>query len=149
MRKRRFTSIIFNNKKNLFKYHIIDSYEFGIVLTGLEVKSLRILNDVQLKNPHIFFYNNMALVVGIFIRLCPFSINSASKVVSQQRERQLLLKRKEFLYLKNLQTKNGTLLIDTIYWKESFVKIRVVVAKYIQNFSKNSKKRLMHDFTTT
>lgn len=127
------TKIIFNNKKNLINYSVVKSYEFGIILTGLEVKSLRILNDLQLKNPIFYFSEKKVSVSGIFIKLCPFSVNLKNKETALQNERkQLLLRKKEQLFLLNTRDKRGfTLLIDKIYWIKSFVKIKVVVAKKI------------------
>lgn len=133
------TKIIFNNKKNLTNYSIIKSYEFGIILTGLEVKSLRILNDLQLKNPHFFFSEKKVWIDGIFIRLCPFSANLQHKEAALQKGRkQLLLRKKEQLSLLNNHDKGITLLVDKIYWCKSFIKIKVAVAK--KNFQAKCKQ---------
>ncbi len=121
--------IIFDNKRNFFYYNILKIYECGVILTGLEVKSLRILNDVKLKNVHIFFFNKQLWVSGVYIRLCNFSATSLNNNFFSIKRRQLLLNKKELLNLKNIQLKNIIFFIDKIYWCNSFVKIKIAVVK--------------------
>lgn len=108
------------NKKTRFEYNFLETYEAGIVLTGMEVKGIR-QGNVNLTDTYCFFRENDLWVKNIFISLG----NDDSK-----RERKLLLKKGE---LKKLKSKliNGLTIVPTkIYFNErGFVKVEIVLAQ--------------------
>ena len=79
------------NKKTRFEYNFLETYEAGIVLTGMEVKGIR-QGNVNLTDTYCFFKENDLWVKNIFIS----SGNDDSK-----RERKLLLKKAELKKLKS------------------------------------------------
>ena len=106
------------NKKTRFEYNFLETYEAGIVLTGMEVKGIR-QGNVNLTDTYCFFKENDLWVKNIFISLG----NDDSK-----RERKLLLKKAE---LKKLKSKliNGLTIVPTkIYINDrGFVKVEIVL----------------------
>jgi SsrA-binding protein len=108
------------NKKTRFEYNFLETYEAGIVLTGMEVKGIR-QGNVNLTDTYCFFKENDLWVKNIFISLG----NDDSK-----RERKLLLKKAE---LKKLKSKliNGLTIVPTkIYINDrGFVKVEIVLAQ--------------------
>ena len=108
------------NKKTRFEYNFLETYEAGIVLTGMGVKGIR-QGNVNLTDTYCFFKDNDLWVKNIFISLG----NDDSK-----RERKLLLKKVE---LKRLKSKliNGLTIVPTkIYINDrGFVKVEIVLAQ--------------------
>ena len=115
------------NKKTRFEYNFLETYEAGIVLTGMEVKGIR-QGNVNLTDTYCFFKENDLWVKNIFISLG----NDDSK-----RERKLLLKKAE---LKKLKSKliNGLTIVPTkIYINDrGFVKVEIVLAQGKKTFDK-------------
>ncbi len=115
------------NKKTRFEYNFLETYEAGIVLTGMEVKGIR-QGNVNLTDTYCFFKDNDLWVKNIFISLG----NDDSK-----RERKLLLKKTE---LKRLKSKliNGLTIVPTkIYINDrGFVKVEIVLAQGKKTFDK-------------
>lgn len=117
------------NKKTRFEYNFLETYEAGIVLTGMEVKGIR-QGNVNLTDTYCFFKDNDLWVKNIFISLG----NDDSK-----RERKLLLKKTE---LKRLKSKliNGLTIVPTkIYINDrGFVKVEIVLAQGKKTFDKRN-----------
>lgn len=117
------------NKKTRFEYNFLETYEAGIVLTGMEVKGIR-QGNVNLTDTYCFFKDNDLWVKNIFISLG----NDDSK-----RERKLLLKKAE---LKRLKSKliNGLTIVPTkIYINDrGFVKVEIVLAQGKKTFDKRN-----------
>ena len=117
------------NKKTRFEYNFLETYEAGIVLTGMEVKGIR-QGNVNLTDTYCFFKDNDLWVKNIFISLG----NDDSK-----RERKLLLKKVE---LKRLKSKliNGLTIVPTkIYINDrGFVKVEIVLARGKKTFDKRN-----------
>jgi SsrA-binding protein len=115
------------NKKTRFEYNFLETYEAGIVLTGMEVKGIR-QGNVNLTDTYCFFKDNDLWVKNIFISLG----NDDSK-----RERKLLLKKVE---LKRLKSKliNGLTIVPTKIYinNRGFVKVEIVLAQGKKTFDK-------------
>ena len=87
------------NKKASFEYHFIDKYIAGIVLTGSEIKSIR-LGKVNLQDAYCTFLNG-----ELFVKEMHISPYVMAKEINHEpkRERKLLLSKRE---LRKLETKN-------------------------------------------
>ena len=108
------------NKKTRFEYNFLETYEAGIVLTGMEVKGIR-QGNVNLTDTYCFFKENDLWVKNIFISLG----NDDSK-----RERKLLLKKVELKRLKSKLINGLTILPTKIYINDrGFVKVEIVLAQ--------------------
>jgi SsrA-binding protein len=114
--------IIASNKKAFHDYFIDDVYEAGLVLTGTEVKSLR-LGNVNLKESFCrikdgeVFINNM--------NISPYEQGSRENP-DPTRMRKLLLHRSEIdKLIRKVDEKGLTLIATKIYFKDSRVKIEI------------------------
>ena len=115
------------NKKASFEYHFIDKYIAGIVLTGSEIKSIR-LGKVNLQDAYCTFLNG-----ELFVKELHISPYSMAREVNHEakRERKLLLNRRE---LKKLDTKNKekglTIIPIRIFLNErGLAKLEIALAK--------------------
>ena len=131
---------ILTNSKARRDYHILDTFEAGIVLHGTEMKSLRAgkgqiadafarvdKNEVWLHNAHIDEYSHGNLN------------NHAPKA-----PRKLLLHRREIRKLAELaKVKGHTIVPLSFYWKGSLVKVQLAVGKGKAEYDKRDdiKKR--------
>jgi SsrA-binding protein len=95
------SSIEIKNKKASFEYFLIDNYTAGIVLTGTEIKSIR-LGKASLVDSFCYINNDEIWLKGM--NISPYFYGSFSNHEAK-RERKLLLNKKEIRHLKD-ETKN-------------------------------------------
>lgn len=119
--------LIASNKKAYHDYFIDEVYEAGIVLTGTEVKSLR-LGKVSLKESFCrlkdgeLFVNNM--------NISPYEHGGRENPDDPTRMRKLLLHREEIAKLIRKVEERGFSLVPTrIYFKESRAKLEIGLAR--------------------
>jgi SsrA-binding protein len=118
---------ITENRRAQWEYHIVNTYEAGIVLEGPEVKSLRegkvSLQDgyAKIENDEIFLYD---------IHISPYS-NSSSLRYDPKRRRKLLLNRREIRRLLGKTQQGGFTLIPLkMYFTEKGIaKLALALAK--------------------
>ena len=79
------------NKKAAFDYFIVDTYTAGIVLTGTEIKSIR-MGKASLVDTFCFIYNGEIWVKGM--NISPYFYGSYNNHESR-RDRKLLLNKRE------------------------------------------------------
>lgn len=134
-------SVLINNKKAYFHYEIIDAYEAGIELLGNEVKSIRAGHAsldgayVIVKGKEVFLHN---------ARISPFQNSNTSKDYNENRERKLLLHKKEIVELtKNETGKGHTIVPLSIYINNGKIKVEIATArgKKTQDKRQSIKKR--------
>jgi SsrA-binding protein len=114
------------NRKALHEYHIIDSYEAGIVLVGPEVKSVR-AGKVSLAESFARIEGNEAYVYGMHIS--PYDPASRFNV-DPTRTRKLLLNRREIRRLIGETQQAGLTLVPLeLYLKDGFVKLALALAR--------------------
>lgn len=118
--------IVCQNKKAFHDYSIDETLEAGIQLLGTEVKSLRD-GKANLKDSYVLIKNAEAFILN-----CHISPYSHGNIMNHDplRTRKLLLHRKEIERLRGkIQQKGYTLLPLKIYFKDSYVKVEVGLAK--------------------
>jgi SsrA-binding protein len=119
--------IIANNKKAWHDYFIEDVYEAGLVLTGTEVKSIR-LGKVNLKEAFCRIKNGEVFINNM--NISPYEQGSRENPTDPTRVRKLLLHRTEIGKLCRLVDEKGFALVPTkIYLKNSLIKLEIGVAK--------------------
>lgn len=118
--------IIANNKKAYHDYFIDEVYEAGMVLTGTEVKSLR-LGKVNIKESFCrikdgeIFINNM--------NISPYEQGNRENV-DPTRVRKLLLHREEInKIIRKVEEKGLSLVPTKIYLKDSRVKLEIGIGR--------------------
>ena len=123
------------NKKAKFEYQLLDQYNAGIVLTGTEIKSIR-LNKASISESFCEFNDNQELfIVNMFIEEYEFGNHYNHKTKSQSK---LLLNKKELKKL-NKDVKNSGLTIvplKVFINEKGFAKILISLAKGKKTYDK-------------
>lgn len=101
--------------------------EAGLALEGWEVKSLR-AGKVQIRDSYILLKDNEAWLFGSLITPLPTASTHISP--DPQRNRKLLLHRKELNRLYGAVERKGYSLIPTaMYWKQGKAKLEIALAR--------------------
>lgn len=119
--------IIVKNKKALFEYNLLDSFEAGIQLLGSEIKSIR-AGKVNLQEAYCFFSGDELFIKGMHIAEYSHGGYANHDPV---RPRKLLLKRIELRKIKNkLKEKGLTVIPVKLYINErGLAKLEIAIAK--------------------
>ena len=119
--------VLADNKRAYYNYEILDTYEAGIVLLGLEVKSIR-TGHVGLKGSYVIFKGEEAYLVGATIP--PYQPKNTPKDYDPARSRKLLLKKSEIKELLGKGKEKGlTLMPLKIYTKYAKIKLEFGIGK--------------------
>ncbi len=122
------------NKKARHEYHLMDKFEAGLTLQGWEVKSIR-SGKVNISDAYVFLRNGEAFVTNI--NITPLNQASTHVVCDPTRQRKLLLNRRELDKLVGGLDRQGLTIVATaMYWKKSWVKLEVYLAKGKQEHDK-------------
>lgn len=118
--------IITNNRKANFEYAILDKYEAGISLEGTEVKSLRDAK-VSIGESYARVIKDEVFLIGANINEYKYgNINNHIP----DRNRKLLLHKKEIKKIKEALTEKGLTLIPLkMYFKNSKVKVELGIGR--------------------
>ncbi|HUF51867.1 MAG TPA: SsrA-binding protein SmpB [Longimicrobiales bacterium] len=124
---------IARNKKALHEYHIIDTYEAGVMLLGPEVKSIR--------NGKVSLAESFARVEGNEVFLYAMHVtpyDPASRWNTDPvRPRKLLLNRREIRRLIGETQQEGFTLVPLeLYLKDGYIKVALALAKGKQSHDK-------------
>jgi SsrA-binding protein len=124
---------IVTNSKARRDYHILDTYEAGIVLKGTEVKALR-AGKGQIRDAFVRIERDEAFLHNAHIEEYAFGNiqNHVPKGV-----RKLLLNKAEIRKLHAAAAiKGNTLVALSMYWKNGRVKVQIAVGKGKAQFDK-------------
>ncbi|PIP18440.1 MAG: SsrA-binding protein [Parcubacteria group bacterium CG_4_10_14_0_2_um_filter_7_35_8] len=142
-------NIFTENRKANFNYEILEKYQAGLVLLGQEVKSIK-TGMVGLSGSYVMFRNNELYLVGCHIP--PYQPKNAPEYLPE-RERKLLLTKKEILYLQGRVSQKGLTFVPLkIYTKINRIKLEFGLARLIkkidqrQVIKKREAKREMGEF---
>ena len=115
------------NKKASFEYQFLDTYVAGIVLTGTEIKSIR-LNNVSMGDSYCYFMDGELFIKGLHISKYT---NGTYLNHEPMRERKLLLKKKELRKIEvKLDNQGITLIPVRLFLTErGWAKLEIAVAK--------------------
>jgi SsrA-binding protein len=117
---------IVNNRHAFHEYHILDTFEAGIVLKGTEVKSVMAAR-IQLKDSYVAVRDGEVWLFNTHIS--PYSHGNKQNH-EPLRTRKLLLHRREIEKLERETVVKGmTLVITRIYWKNGRIKFELGVAR--------------------
>jgi SsrA-binding protein len=126
------------NRRARFDYHIEESYEAGIVLTGGEIKSLRD-GRANLKDSYGRIDKGEAFLLNAHIS----DYKPASYLnVDPTRTRKLLMHKKEIMRLMGkVQEKGLTLIALRLYFKDGRAKVELGVARGKKLYDKRETTR--------
>jgi len=118
--------IICQNKKARHDYELGDRYEAGMVLTGTEVKSLR-LGKANLTDAYVRLINGEAYMIGAHISPYPWAYFDNHDPL---RKRKLLLRHQELKRLYGRLNEQGYSLIPLrLYFKDGLAKAELALAR--------------------
>lgn len=128
------TNIDVKNKRAGFEYHLLDTYECGMVLMGSEIKSIR-AGGATIGEAFCAFVGPDLLVRGMQIN--PYGSNP-NYVHEPKRDRKLLLHQKELDKLKKKLRDVGMTIVPTRLFiaKNGFAKLEIALAKGKKMFDK-------------
>src|SRR5215469_16368700 len=132
------------NRQASYRFHLLERFECGIVLTGTEVKSLR-EGNAQLKDAYAVVRDGEVWLIGLYI--APYG-PAARENHDPERPRKLLLHRYEIERLVSRTRERGLTLVPTrIYFAgpRSRAKVEIALARGKDLYDKREsiKKREM------
>lgn len=129
--------IITTNKKAFHEYHIFETFQAGIVLTGTEIKSIRAgrvnLKDsfARIENGEVWLYSS---------HISPYDMGNIYNH-EPERKRKLLLTKEEIRKLIGKTKESGNTLIPLkLYLSNGWAKIEIGLAKGKKLYDKREAK---------
>lgn len=125
--------VIADNRRARHDYHIEDAVEAGLVLTGTEVKSLR-LGRVNLRDAYAEVRSGEAFLVNAHIS----AYDQGNRFNHEpRRTRKLLLHRQEIRRLAGKVAERGYTLVPLrMYWRAGRAKVEIALARGKREFNK-------------
>lgn len=122
------------NKKASFEYFFVDTYTAGIVLTGTEIKSIR-MGKASLVDTFCFINNGEIWVKGM--NISPYFYGSYNNHEAK-RDRKLLLNKREINRLQEATKQIGYTIVPTLLFidKNGRAKVDIALAKGKKEFDK-------------
>lgn len=115
-----------SNKRARHDYHVLETYEAGLKLSGTEVKAVR-SGKIQLKDSYIEFKDGQAFLVGAHIS--PYSHGNRENH-DPESVRKLLLKKREIDRLfGRTQLKGLTVVPLSVYLKGNWIKVEIALVQ--------------------
>ncbi len=131
------------NKKAHYDYEIIEKYEAGLILTGQEVKSIR-TGHINLAGSYVVIRTSggargaAAELIGA--KIPPYQPKNAPADYNPEKQRKLLLNKKELDYLAGRANEKGFSLIPLkVYDNNGRIKLEFGLAKGKKSFNKKEK----------
>ena len=117
-------SVKIKNKKASFEYVFVETYTAGIVLTGTEIKSIR-LGKASLVDTFCYINNHEVWVKGM--NISPYFYGSFSNHEAR-RDRKLLLNKREIYNLENATKQPGYTIVPTLVFIDGNGRAKVDIA---------------------
>ncbi|MCK5129474.1 MAG: SsrA-binding protein SmpB [Clostridiales bacterium] len=125
------------NRKARHEYFIDEIFEAGMELKGTEVKSMR-MGRSTFKDSYVSIRNGEAYLISMHV--APYEKGNIFNVDSE-RDRKLLLHKKQIRYLNDLSMQQGVALVPLrLYLKSGRVKLEFAVAKGKKFYDKRATK---------
>ena len=131
------------NKKAAFDYHFVDTYTAGIVLTGTEIKSIR-MGKASLVDTFCYIHNDEMWVKGM--NISPYFYGSYNNHEAR-RDRKLLLNRREIRRLKEDTKAVGFTIVPTLLFidDKGRAKLDIALCRGKKEFDKRETLKLKQD----
>jgi SsrA-binding protein len=140
--KERGRSVIASNRKARHDYHIEDTFEAGLALTGTEVKALR-MGRASLVDGFAQFSGNELWLEGVHI---PEYLNGNWTNHSPRRRRKLLLHRDELDKIATKTRERGRTVVPLqLYFKDGRAKVEIALATGKREYDKRHALRERQD----
>ena len=112
------------NKKASFEYFFVETFTAGIVLTGTEIKSIR-LGKASLVDSYCYIYNGEIWVKGM--NISPYFFGSYNNHEAK-RDRKLLLTKREIHKLQEATKQVGFTIVPTLVFIDAKGRAKVDIA---------------------
>lgn len=131
---RKKSPVSIRNKKASFEYFFVDTYTAGIVLTGTEIKSIR-LGKASLVDSFCYIHNGEVWVKGM--NISPYFFGSYNNHEAK-RDRKLLLNKREIRNLQEATKQVGFTIVPTLVFIDDHgrAKMDIALAKGKKEFDK-------------
>lgn len=121
--------LVAENRRAKFEYELLDKFEAGIVLTGDEIKSVR-LGHFSINDCYGFIKNDECFLRNSYIKEYTNSFNSSSNHEMTRRDRKLLLHKQEIEKIKKkVETEHLTIVPTRAYFVKSNLKVEIAIAR--------------------
>lgn len=118
---------ITTNKKAYFEYSVLESFDAGIILIGNEVKSIR-RNDVTIADSFVYIKNGELFIKNM--KVAKYKQSHMLDKHDENREKKLLLNRKEINKIEKLIQGVGTTIIPLeLFVSKNLIKVKIGVCK--------------------
>jgi SsrA-binding protein len=121
---RKKSPVSIRNKKASFEYFFVDTYTAGIVLTGTEIKSIR-LGKASLVDSYCYIHNGEIWVKGM--NISPYFFGSYNNHEAK-RDRKLLLTKREIHKLQEATKQVGFTIVPTLVFIDAKGRAKVDIA---------------------
>jgi len=133
------TGLVADNRRARYDYEILDSLEAGIVLSGTEVKSLR-LGKAQITESYVAPEGGELWLINAHI---PEYLQANRFNHNEKRRRKLLVSKKEYSRLASGVERGGNTIVPLrLYFNDrGLAKIQVALAKGKKSFDKRETEK--------
>ncbi|MEM0996594.1 MAG: SsrA-binding protein SmpB [Bacteroidota bacterium] len=116
-----------SNRKARYEFKFVDTFEAGIVLSGTEIKSIR-LGKANIAESYCYFRGDELFIKDMHIN--PYEFGSINNL-DPTRDRKLLLSRKELDKLRAKSEEKGlTIIVTKLYFnKRNICKLQIALAQ--------------------
>ena len=121
---RKKSPVSIRNKKASFEYFFVETYTAGIVLTGTEIKSIR-LGKASLVDSYCYIHNGEIWVKGM--NISPYFFGSYNNHEAK-RDRKLLLTKREIRKLQEATKQVGFTIVPTLVFIDAKGRAKVDIA---------------------
>jgi len=133
-------NILAENRSARFHFEILDEFEAGLMLTGIETKSLR-TNRPRLAGSFVKIRNGELFLTNLEIPIYQFAKNQPHE---KARDRKILLNSREIKTIeKNLNEKGTTVVVLNLHLAHGKIKAKIALARGKKKWDKREtiKKR--------
>ena len=140
---RKKSPVSIRNKKASFEYFFVDTYTAGIVLTGTEIKSIR-LGKASLVDSYCYIHNGEIWVKGM--NISPYFFGSYNNHEAK-RDRKLLLTKREIHKLQEATKQVGFTIVPTLVFIDAKgrAKVDIALAKGKKEYDKRQTHKDQED----
>lgn len=124
------------NRKAKFEYHFLAEFEAGIILTGTEIKSIR-LGEVNMKDSYCLFKDGELILKSLFIAEYKYGNQNNHET---RRDRKLLLRKPELRKLeKKVKEKGFSIVPYRVYIGDrGFAKVEIILGQGKKAYDKRA-----------
>jgi len=121
--------LVAENKRARFEYELLETFEAGIVLTGDEIKSVR-LGHFSIVDTYGYIKDNECFLRNSYIKEYSNSFDAGRFGDTSRRDRKLLLHKDEILKMKKKIEQDKLTLVPTkAYFSGSNIKVEIAIAR--------------------